>query len=286
MANSAAAELLIRIAADPSNAEASISRFRASFSRDLGGLSLDLARWTSQGTTQLNLAGRSAGSFGRQFSQAFTSADGVFRQNRDSAAAWRTELLAHLAAVGESSQALQSSLFRSFTGFDFALSRNVATALIWEKSIGQAFQRAAVTAIGALAQEAIVRAIFSTALGFYLLAIRDFTGAARAFESAAIFGTVGGAAALAGRALAGGTDGGSSASGREEGGSRSSRAERSRAASESGAAQPSIQIIFQGPVYGGQAGIDQLTREISRAVIERDVNLTAFTTVRQPATRA
>jgi len=52
------------------------------------------------------------------------------------------------------------------------------------------------------------------------------------------------------------------------------------------APQKTVQIIFQGPVYGGQAGIDELVRHISEAVTERDVNLVAYTVVRQPATRA
>ena len=50
--------------------------------------------------------------------------------------------------------------------------------------------------------------------------------------------------------------------------------------------QQTVQVIFQGPVYGGQAGVDELVRHISQAVTERDVNLVAYTTVRQPATRA
>ena len=39
-------------------------------------------------------------------------------------------------------------------------------------------------------------------------------------------------------------------------------------------------------IYGGQAGIDELVRDVSQAVTERDVNLVAYTVVRQPATRA
>jgi len=57
-------------------------------------------------------------------------------------------------------------------------------------------------------------------------------------------------------------------------------------AAETSPAQTTVQVIFQGPVYGGQAGIDELVRHISRAVTERDVNLVAYTVVRQPATRA
>jgi hypothetical protein len=187
----------------------------------------------------------------------------------------------------QSSQVLEASLMRSFVAFDFALSRNVTTALIWQKSIGQAFQKAAVTAIGALAQEAIVRAIFSTALGFYLLAIRDFSGAASAFESAAVFGAVGGAAALAGRALAGSASpSASSASDQKSAASAPAASARASSSNAQSSKQQTIQVIFQGPIYGGQAGIDELTRKISQAVVERDVNLTAYTVVRQPATRA
>jgi hypothetical protein len=46
-----------------------------------------------------------------------------------------------------------------------------------------------------------------------------------------------------------------------------------------------VQVVFQGPVYGGQAGVDELVRHITQAVTERDVNLVAYTVVRQPTTR-
>jgi hypothetical protein len=184
-----------------------------------------------------------------------------------------------------SSGALESSLLGSFQLFDQALVRNIGNSQVWQKSVGQAFEKAAVTSIAAIAKEAIVRALFSTALGFYLLAVGDFTGAGQAFEAAAVFGSVGGAAALASQALGAGSSGSKSAS---SSASKTSKTSANAPASGSGASsqQQTVQIIFQGPVYGGQAGIDQLTREISRAVQERDVNLVAYTTVRQPATRA
>jgi len=131
-----------------------------------------------------------------------------------------------------------------------------------------------------------VRAIFSTALGFYLLAVGDFTGAGQAFEAAAVFGAVGGAAGLATRALAGTGSGSKGTSSNSATSSASSTSAPAAGSAASSSQQQTVQIIFQGPVYGGQAGIDQLTREISRAVQERDVNLVAYTTVRQPATRA
>lgn len=250
MPSGLAAELLIRIAADPSNAEANLAQFRALMARDLG---------------QVNaLLGRS----------------------QQAAAAWRTELQSHFAEVANASQTLADGLLARFSQFNFALGANTASAIIWQQSIGEAFRRASLQAIGAMAQEAIVRALQSTALGFYLLAIQDFRGAALAFKSAALFGAVGGAAALAGRALAAET--------REPERSRtdlgspapSAGAARGQISAAAGETQRTVQIIFQGPVYGGQAGVDELVRHISQAVTERDVNLVAYTVVRQPATRA
>jgi hypothetical protein len=252
MPSSLAAELLIRIAADPSNAESNLARFRALMTRDLGQVN--------------SLLGRS----------------------QQAAAAWRAELQSNFAEVANASQTLADGLLARFSQFNFALGANTASAIIWQQSIGEAFRRASLQAIGAMAQEAIVRALQSTALGFYLLAIQDFRGAALAFKSAALFGAVGGAAALAGRALAAETR--EPESGRTERTELGSPAQSAGAArgqtSASGEPQRTVQIIFQGPVYGGQAGVDELVRHISQAVTERDVNLVAYTVVRQPATRA
>jgi hypothetical protein len=252
MASNVAAELLIRIAADPSNAEANLARFRSLMARDLGQVNALLGR------------------------------------NQQAAAAWRAEVQSHFAQVSDASQALAGSLLARFAQFDFALGANAASAIIWQQSIGEAFRRASLQAVGAIAQESIVRAIQSAALGFYLLAVQDYRGAAMAFKSAALFGAVGGAAALAGRALAAETR--ESERGRAEpaGGAAASSLTRAGAAGPAATVetQRTVQIIFQGPVYGGQAGVDELVRHISQAVTDRDVNLVAYTVVRQPATRA
>lgn len=291
MTASTTAELLIRIAADPSAAEESIAQFRTSISGNLSGISADFARWSAGGSSEFGRMQNAALGFSGRLRTNFGSVNQLLAGSRQSSALWRAAMIADLQAVENSSQVVQTSLVRGFLLFDAALGRNTVNAIIWQKSIGDAFLKAAVTAVGAIAQEALVRAIYSTALGFYLLAIRDFAGAAQAFESAAFFGAVGGAAALAGRALAGAEGGSAGAqaakenSNSQEGGSRAPQQSGSagtRAASE----QKTVQIVFQGPVYGGQAGIDELVRHISRAVMERDVNLVAYTVVRQPATRA
>lgn len=288
MASNTAAELLIRISADPSGAEESIRKFRANFGSDLGGISTGLARWSASGSSDFSRLQAAALSFSGRARGEFGTLDQLLNRNRQSSAAWRSDFVANLETVRTTSQALQGSLVQGMQLFDFALLRNVATAVIWQKSIGEAFRKAAAASIGALAQEAIVRAIYSTALGFYLLAIRDFRGAANAFQSAAIFGVVGGAAALAGRALAGGESGGgqSNSSSQSSGSAQTNAGTPTTATSQPAPAQKTVQVIFQGPVYGGQAGIDELVRHISTAVTDRDVNLVAYTVVRQPATRA
>ncbi|MBZ5561706.1 MAG: hypothetical protein LAP13_04735, partial [Acidobacteriia bacterium] len=39
--------------------------------------------------------------------------------------------------------------------------------------------------------------------------------------------------------------------------------------------QPTLQVIFQGPVYGGQRGIDELVNAINQAVDQRGTHLVA-----------
>lgn len=288
MATSNAAELLIRISADPARAEASIERFRRGFSRDFAVLGSDLGRWAAQGTSQLNQVDRTIQTLADRFHVRGGDITAALNRNRQAAQFWKTDLVTAFAEVLNASESLSNSLGRNFLLFDTALGINIANAVIWQRSIGEAFRKAALSAISSIAQEALVRAIYSTALGFYLLAVQDYRGAAAAFKSAAIYGAVGGAAALAGRALAG-PDVRESERGfevRRPGSVAPDGIVSSRGGAAGAAPQQTVQVIFQGPVYGGQAGIDEMVRHISEAVTERDVNLVAYTSVRQPATRA
>ncbi len=289
MPTSSSAELLIRIGADPSKAEASIQQFRANFSRSLSGVSADLAQWSAQGTANFSRVQQTAQTLSDHFNVNVGAVNNILERNQQIAQLWKTQLVANLTEVLNVSQDLSVELERSFMQFDSALGANIANAIIWQKSIGDAFSKAAVQAITSIAQESLVRAIYSTALGFYLLAIQDYRGAAAAFEAAAMYGAVGGAAALAGRAVAGTETSASSASSSitrsQSGSSKASSAGNAAGASGQSAAQKPVQIIFQGPVYGGQAGIDELVRHITQAVTERDVNLVAYTVVRQPTLR-
>lgn len=287
MANQSAAELLIRIGADPSNAESSIRQFRANFSQSLAGVGAELALWSAQGTANFSVVDQTAQTLSDHFNVNVTAVNNILDRNRQMALLWKTDVVASLVQVLNVSDNLSVTMLRGFEQFDSALGSNIASAVIWQSSIGEAFSKAAVQAITAIAQQSLVQALQSAALGFYLLAVQDYSGAAAAFESAAIYGAVGGAAALAGRAIATppSSAGKTPATAKPAAGSPGSGSSTSAGSEVSSAAQRPVQVIFQGPVYGGQAGIDELVRHITQAVTERDVNLVAYTVVRQPTKR-
>lgn len=294
MTNSNSAELLIRIGADASTAEANIEHFRSQFSTlatatdGIVASFSNVARSLTPVDTGLGAVDLAAQHLSASFNLSTNTVENLLVRNQKAAQAWKLQLVANFLDVMNAQQALETTFGRSFLQFDNALGANIANALVWQKSIGQAFRAAAEQAVESIAQESAIRAIYSTALGFYLLATQDYSGAALAFKSAATFGLVGGAASLAGRALAASDtsapSGSSSSSGRPS--SSTSATPAAAASASSGSAAPPLQVIFQGPVYGGQAGIDQLVRHISQAVTQRDVNLVAYTVVRQPAPRA
>ncbi|HLI33408.1 MAG TPA: phage tail tape measure protein [Terriglobia bacterium] len=88
--------------------------------------------------------------------------------------------------------------------FADAMGANIAQAIVYGASIKEAMERALKATLESIAAKAIVQAIYSTALGFLLLAEMNFSGAAQAFEAATVFGLVGGAAAAVGAAVPGG----------------------------------------------------------------------------------
>lgn len=196
MAKKGASELLMRIGADPSAAAGAVQQFRSNFSANFG--QVDQVAQTLADHFKVNLG----------------AVNNILESNRQTAQLWKTEMVANLTEVLNVSQNLGVDVGQTFTLFNSALGANVAGAIIWQKSIGEAFAKAAVQAITSIAQQSLVQAIQSAALGFYLLAIQDYSGAAAAFESAAMYGAVGGAAALAGRAITGGAGGGAGGGGR------------------------------------------------------------------------
>jgi hypothetical protein len=88
--------------------------------------------------------------------------------------------------------------------FAHAMGQNIATAIVYGNSIGQAVEKALKATLASIAAEALVRALFSTGFGFLMLAEGNFGAAAQAFTAAAVFGGIGGTAAVVGAAVPGG----------------------------------------------------------------------------------
>lgn len=101
--------------------------------------------------------------------------------------------------------------FREGAGVAFdrlaqGMGTTIALSTVYSKSVEEAMARALKATAASIVSESVLQALRSLGLGFYLLALRDFTGAADAFKSAAIWGSIGGiAAALGGTLFAGGS---------------------------------------------------------------------------------
>jgi len=91
-----------------------------------------------------------------------------------------------------------------FETFATGMAKSIANSLVYSASIGEAMDKALKATLASITAESLVRAIFNTGLGFYYLAIQAYDQAAQAFEAAAVFTSVAGAAGALGRAIPGG----------------------------------------------------------------------------------
>jgi len=218
------------------------------------------------------------GVFGGEFAR-------LLKGDEAAARAWAESLNQSALMVKLSLTALKQEAEDAFSGFSKGMGGNIAQAIVYSGSIKQAMRTAAASALESLAAESIGQAIFATALGFLRLAQYDGAGAASAFEAAALFGSIGVAAAVAGRAVApspaaAGAGAGAGAAAASPSSSQSVLPTNSAAASTD---RSRVQIIVQGHVFG-VSGVEQLASMLNDAVAHRDVRLIA-TQVKQ-ATRA
>jgi len=151
--------LLFRVNADPSQAQAALERFR------------------SRTTEQME------------------SVRSEFTQVQKGQADWSRQFLMQSSAVDGALLRLGEAAGLTFDRFAVCLGRNISAALVYSQSMSQALDRTLKSTTASIAAEAIVQALRASALGFYLLAVGDAPGAASAFESAAVWGSIGGVAA-------------------------------------------------------------------------------------------
>jgi hypothetical protein len=101
--------------------------------------------------------------------------------------------------VGTMAEILQDA----FQGVVHAIGSVIQQWVLYGKTGPAIMRQILAAALATIAAESAVHAIEALALGFYRLAQHDYGAAGQAFTSAAIFGSVAGAAAIAGRVIAG-----------------------------------------------------------------------------------
>jgi hypothetical protein len=217
------------------------------------------------------------GVFGNAFAQAIRGNEQLLRQ-------WAESANQSVLMVKVSLEALDEMGQKAFGDFAQAMGQNIAQAIVYKQSIGDAMRAALASTLESIAAQSFTYAIYATALGFLCLAEWDFSGAAAAFEAAAIFGTVGVASAIAGRAVAPKQAGAAGGGASGQGGSAADSSSSSSAAAAGGGSSssgPSVTVIVQGHIIG-RSGIEEVTDMINEAVQQRDVRLVA-TAVKQTA---
>jgi hypothetical protein len=215
------------------------------------------------------------GVFGSLFAQSIRGNEKLLRE-------WMQAFNQAILMVRVAIESLNEDLQHFFVNYSDAMAQNITQAVVYRKSIGEAMAEATKAALAQLAAEAYVQAIYATALGFLRLAMWDFSGAAAAFEAAAIFATVGTAAALAGRAIPSSQNGGKAGGAGEAGGGAGGPGGTSGGTAAAGGSAGTVIININGHVVG-RTGIEELTDMINEAVQDRDVRLIA-TATRQAGT--
>jgi len=208
------------------------------------------------------------GVFGDYFAQQIRGNEELLRE-------WSESANRSTIMVRVSMETLRQSAQRTFTTFAQGMGQNIANAIVYRKSIGEAMRAAAAETISAFAAEAMIAAIVASGYGFYYLARQMYTSAANAFIAAGVFASVGTAAAVAGRAIAP-KESTSNSSSTASSASSSSTSTSSTSSTEE-TAKTRVSIVINGHVIG-RTGVEELAEIINDAVINRDVRLVATQT--------
>jgi len=117
---------------------------------------------------------------------------------------WSRGLSTQMSTAAVAMTAFGDAARSGFETFAAGMAKGIANSLVYSASIGEAMDKALKATLASITAEALVRAVFDTGLGFYYLAIQAYDLAAQAFEAAAVFTSVAGAAGALGRAIPGG----------------------------------------------------------------------------------
>ncbi len=206
------------------------------------------------------------GVFGAEFAQ-------MIKGNETLAREWATSTNQSLMLVRVTMEGLKEMGQQAFDQLSQGMAANIAHAVIYKQSIGDAMKSALAAVLESVSAMSIVHAIKSTALGFEALAEHDYPAATSAFTAAAIWGSVG-AAAVTGRVIAP-PQAGSTASSAAAAGSSSGTSAGTSAGSGAAGNGYNLTINVAGSIY---KDTDALIDAINEAVTQRDKALTSTNT--------
>lgn len=240
--------LLFEISADPSKAERALERFRTHTTAQTNSVRSDF-----------QMVARDLAAWGSGFQGQLSLAQGA------------------LAGLGQTAAL-------TFERFAQGMGMNMTVALAYSKSIGEAMSRSLKATATTIAAEAVIQTLRSLGLGFYLLALGDFTGSANAFKSAAVWGSIGGIAGAAAGAAPGA--GASSGPAGNASASLASGDARNTSAAAFASAQRTLSGNLTVMVMGQPQAARWLTQVINAGVEQHDLRLVASHTKRPaPAAR-
>lgn len=209
--------------------------------------------------------------FGANFASTIHDNENLSNEWRDNTE--RSHMLVRVAMESSKEQVRET-----FGQMADGMGSAIAQSLVYSKSIGAAMQAATKSTLESVAARDIVLAVDALAWGFYDIAMKDYAGAASAFQAAAIFGSEGVIAGLLGRAIPNPPSGATGA-----GAAVPSQIAARQANMQSGAigapaaAGQHLTINLYGPVVG-TSGVGELCSMLSDAVLQGDHTLTATNT--------
>jgi hypothetical protein len=207
------------------------------------------------------------GVFGDQFASLIKGNEALSRE-------WANTTNQSMMSVQVTVEALKKMMLDAFNQLANSEGQAIAHAVIYKQSVGEAMRAAATSTLESLAAMATTKAIYMTAEGLADLATGNFEAAGKAFASAAMFGSVGAAAMIAGRAIAPKDSSSTSASGSGSSSAASGSSDAGSASSGSGQPQPTVIIHINGSVIG-PSGAAELCDIINQAVYGNDATLYA-----------
>jgi hypothetical protein len=213
--------------------------------------------------------------FGAGMAEGLQRNEELMKQWAQSGHGFALTMQASLEGLKETAQDAFMSMAQGMAG-------SIISAEIHKKSIKEAMKEEEKAFLESLANTAALHVIKDTAKGFEDIAEGDAGGAAAAFAAAALWGSVGVAATVAGRSINTGAGGAGAASG-AGGGSGSDRATNGAdtgagvGRTAAGQGGPHVTVNVQGHLVGW-TNIGELTGAISDAVLNSGASLTATNT--------